>query len=192
MNQRKESFDSNVIVGAFAAFVSTVVPTLCHFCDSLSLCLITFSSHFSCPLETLHAFRILTLFCSRPVSQQPRYIDNFSTLAAMLTTSILAASSFIALGYAFPHHFHVARSTALAPRADYITFGGDGSMSAGWPKQTEWMSFDDAWYVPIKETTYHRLTVVGMPIKTSSKVPASTTAGATTTTTRKHRPSRTA
>ena len=153
MNQRKESFDSIVIVGAFAAFVSTVVPTLCHFCDSLSLCLITFSSHFSCPLETLHAFRILTLFCSRPVSQQPRYIDNFSTLAAMLTTSILAASSFIALGCAFPHHFHVARSTALAPRADYITFGGDGSMSAGWPKQTEWMSFDDAWYVLIKEAT---------------------------------------
>ncbi|CAN9103188.1 unnamed protein product [Alternaria alternata] len=63
-------------------------------------------------------------------------------------------------------------------------------MSAGWPKQTEWMSFDDAWYVLIKETTYHRLTVVGMPIKTSSKVPASTTAGATTTTTRKQRPSR--
>ncbi|CAN9086399.1 unnamed protein product [Alternaria alternata] len=63
----------------------------------------------------------------------------------MLITYILATSSFIALGYAFPHHFHVARSTALAPRADYITFGGDGSMSAGWPKQTEWMSFDDAW-----------------------------------------------
>ncbi|KAL1799999.1 hypothetical protein ACET3X_000341 [Alternaria dauci] len=63
----------------------------------------------------------------------------------MLTTSILAASSFIALGDAFPHHFHVARPTALAPRADYITFGGDGSMSAGWPKQAEWMPFDEAW-----------------------------------------------
>jgi uncharacterized membrane protein len=111
----------------------------------------------------------------------------------MLTTSILAASSLIALGYAFPHHFHVVKSTALAPRADYITSGGDESMSAGWPKQTEWISFDDAWYVLIKETTYHRLTVVGTPIKTSSKVHASTTAEATTTTTtRKHRPSRTA
>ena len=72
MNQRKESFDSIVIVGAFAAFVSTVVPTLCHFCDSLSLCLITFSFHFSYPLQTLYAFQILTLFYSRPVSQQPR------------------------------------------------------------------------------------------------------------------------
>ncbi|KAF1832666.1 hypothetical protein BDW02DRAFT_485658, partial [Decorospora gaudefroyi] len=27
----------------------------------------------------------------------------------------------------------------------YITFGGDGSMDAGWPKQSEWMSFKDAW-----------------------------------------------
>ncbi|CAG5149603.1 uncharacterized protein ALTATR162_LOCUS2405 [Alternaria atra] len=63
----------------------------------------------------------------------------------MLPTSILTASSFIALGHAVPLHFHVATSTTLAPRAAYVTFGGDGSMSAGWPKQTEWMSFDDAW-----------------------------------------------
>ncbi|KAG9192605.1 hypothetical protein G6011_11339 [Alternaria panax] len=64
----------------------------------------------------------------------------------MLAVSILVASSLIALGDAFPHHTHVARpTTTLAPRAAYVTFGGDGSMLAGWPKQKEWMSFDDAW-----------------------------------------------
>ncbi|KAF1946895.1 hypothetical protein EJ02DRAFT_298564, partial [Clathrospora elynae] len=27
----------------------------------------------------------------------------------------------------------------------YVNFGGDGSMAAGWPKQDEWMPFDEAW-----------------------------------------------
>jgi len=65
----------------------------------------------------------------------------------MLPTSIFAASSFIAFGYAFPLYSRVATSTTLAPRAAYITFGGDGSAAAGWPKQSEWKSFEDAWYV---------------------------------------------
>ncbi|KAI4943689.1 hypothetical protein J4E86_009654 [Alternaria arbusti] len=63
----------------------------------------------------------------------------------MLPTSIFAASSFIAFGYAFPLYSRVATSTTLAPRAAYITFGGDGSAAAGWPKQSEWKSFEDAW-----------------------------------------------
>ncbi|KAI4662440.1 uncharacterized protein J4E79_004730 [Alternaria viburni] len=63
----------------------------------------------------------------------------------MLPTSIFAASSFIAFGTAFPLYSRVATSTTLAPRAAYTTFGGDGSTAAGWPRQSEWKSFEDAW-----------------------------------------------
>ncbi|KAI4955121.1 hypothetical protein J4E91_000977 [Alternaria rosae] len=63
----------------------------------------------------------------------------------MLPTSILTASSFIAVASAFPLYNHVGASTTLASRAAYITFGGDGSIAAGWPKQSEWKSFEDAW-----------------------------------------------
>jgi hypothetical protein len=75
----------------------------------------------------------------------------------MLPATILAAGSFIALCSAVPLHFDVITSTTLAARAAYVAFGGNGSMAAGWPKQSEWMSFDDAWYVPIGTMKGHSL-----------------------------------
>jgi hypothetical protein len=60
----------------------------------------------------------------------------------------VAASSMFALSYAFPlfSFSNSAIPNTLAVRDTYTTFGGDGSMAAGWPHQNEWLPFDKAWY----------------------------------------------
>lgn len=63
----------------------------------------------------------------------------------LTTTLILAAGSLTALSNAAPVQHGTSSPTVLAARAAYITFGGDGSMSAGWPTQDEWISFKEAW-----------------------------------------------
>ena len=63
------------------------------------------------------------------------------------TTFTFAASSILALAHAIPLSSTPAGPSTLVARGTYTTYGGDGSMAAGWPKQSEWMPFDEAWYV---------------------------------------------
>ena len=62
---------------------------------------------------------------------------------------IIAASSMLALALGAP----VPRSHAKAIRSlaerdfSYTVFSGDGSTAQGWPAESAWMSFADAWYV---------------------------------------------
>jgi hypothetical protein len=63
------------------------------------------------------------------------------------TTFTFAASSILALTHAIPLQSIPAVPNTLVARGAYTVYGGDGSMAAGWPKQSEWMPFDEAWYV---------------------------------------------
>ncbi|KAF2469671.1 uncharacterized protein BDR25DRAFT_228610 [Lindgomyces ingoldianus] len=57
---------------------------------------------------------------------------------------IIAASSIFALSFGAP----VTRSQAirsLVERGTYAVFGGDGSTTAGWPKQSDWKTLDKLW-----------------------------------------------
>jgi hypothetical protein len=62
---------------------------------------------------------------------------------------IIAASSMLALALGAP----IPRSNAKTVRSlaerdtSYTVFSGDGSTAQGWPAESAWMSFEDAWYV---------------------------------------------
>lgn len=62
------------------------------------------------------------------------------------TTSIIAASQLFALAMGAPLLKADAREArSLVERAAYKVFGGDGSSAQGWPKQSDWKSFEDLW-----------------------------------------------
>lgn len=63
----------------------------------------------------------------------------------LIAAFLLAASIVVLFSNAAPVQHGTSPPTVLASRAAYITFGGDGSMSAGWPTQDEWMPFEEAW-----------------------------------------------
>lgn len=56
------------------------------------------------------------------------------------TTLFLAASSILSLALAAPIP-HFSRRGAQ----QYQAFGGDGSMTQGWPSAKQWLSFDQLW-----------------------------------------------
>jgi hypothetical protein len=75
---------------------------------------------------------------------------------------IIAASQLFAVAFgaplltASPKH---ARS--LVERAAFKTFGGDGTPAQGWPQESEWVSFEDAWNANVA-TTLQSCTQFGM------------------------------
>jgi hypothetical protein len=64
-------------------------------------------------------------------------------------------------------------------------------MAAGWPKQSEWMPFDKAWYVQPGIRPGRELTIIGMPTSISFETHARATAGAKTIATQRRRISET-
>lgn len=59
-----------------------------------------------------------------------------------ITSFLLAASGLLALTSGAPVG---TRSTSLVERSDYTIFAGDGTERTGWPKQSHWMKFEDAY-----------------------------------------------
>ncbi|KAF1843391.1 uncharacterized protein K460DRAFT_315664, partial [Cucurbitaria berberidis CBS 394.84] len=65
-------------------------------------------------------------------------------------TFIFAASSIFALSFAAPLRLDVVPPNDLVGRDTYVMLGGDGSMNAGWPSRSDWMSFEKAWDANLK------------------------------------------
>lgn len=63
------------------------------------------------------------------------------------TSFLLAASSLLAVTYSAPisQRSNAAAPRSLVARGSYAIFGGDGTETAGWPKEADFMKFDDAW-----------------------------------------------
>lgn len=65
----------------------------------------------------------------------------------MKITLVVAACGPFTFLLAAPLRQYINGPRSLEARDNYVMFGGDGSRSAGWPAQADWMTFDDAWYV---------------------------------------------
>ncbi len=61
------------------------------------------------------------------------------------TTLTLAAGSLFALSFAAPVRNRAAIANPVVARSAQIMFGGDGSVADGWPTQSQWMPFAQAW-----------------------------------------------
>ncbi|KAF2877377.1 hypothetical protein BDV95DRAFT_144631 [Massariosphaeria phaeospora] len=62
-------------------------------------------------------------------------------------SSLIAASSLFGLSISAPlPRSNTAAARSLVDRAvSYTVFGGDGSTQSGWPAESDWLSFEDAW-----------------------------------------------
>lgn len=59
---------------------------------------------------------------------------------------IVAASQLFALAFGAPLlSSNAQQARSLVERAAYKVFGGDGSVAQGWPAESEWVAFEDAW-----------------------------------------------
>lgn len=67
------------------------------------------------------------------------------------TSVVIAASSILALVLGAPIPRNDATAVrSLAERAvSYTVFSGDGSTAQGWPAQSNWLPFNQSWYVEL-------------------------------------------
>lgn len=63
----------------------------------------------------------------------------------MFGSTLTFTASILAAALAAPVPFNAVTPKTLAARGNYIMFGGDGTMDAGWPTRKQWMPFEQAW-----------------------------------------------
>jgi hypothetical protein len=62
------------------------------------------------------------------------------------TSNIIAASQLVAVAFGAPLlQSSAPEARSLAERGAYKVYGGDGSAAQGWPKQSDWTSYDAMW-----------------------------------------------
>lgn len=81
----------------------------------------------------------------------------------MLSASyIVAASQLFAVAFGAPlMTANTKQARSLVERAAFKVFGGDGTPAQGWPQESEWKSFEDAWNANVA-TTLMSCTQFGM------------------------------
>ena len=81
----------------------------------------------------------------------------------MFTTSyIIAASQLFALAFGAPlMNANPKQARSLVERTAFQVFGGDGTPAQGWPQESQWKSFEDAWNANVA-TTLQSCTQFGM------------------------------
>lgn len=81
----------------------------------------------------------------------------------MFTASyIVAASQLFALAFGAPlMTANPKQARSLVERAAYTVFAGDGTPAQGWPQESQWKSFEDAWNANVA-TTLQSCTQFGM------------------------------
>ncbi|KAJ4292092.1 hypothetical protein N0V90_009991 [Kalmusia sp. IMI 367209] len=66
---------------------------------------------------------------------------------------IIAASQLFALAFGAPLlSSSPKQARSLVERAAYKVFGGDGTPAQGWPQDSEWVAFEDAWSANVATT----------------------------------------